>query len=293
MVDKEPRPAPIPWRSAGGTNGANVIRINRERLQRLATILRVGRGMEAEGERDQRNAPVPESMAPLAVATWNVHSCVGGDARFSPDRTAAVIRALEVDAIGLQEIGWHHRGEPELDQFAHLARETGMTVYAAPTKHNDRAHYGNALLTRLPVRSFRSIDLSLRRREPRGGLEAVVDAAGRPVRLIVAHLGLDPWERAQQIEIVAAIVDEQPSLPTVFMGDLNEWLSSSPRLDRLAQIFDDWVAPRSFNARLPTLRLDRVYVRGGLALPGAAVVRTALTRHASDHLPVRVLLGVP
>lgn len=268
-----------------------VIRINRERLERLAAILRIGRA--GNSKRDGRDAPVPDGMVPMTVATWNIHSCVGGDARFSPDRIAAVIRGLDVDAIGLQEIGWHHRGETGLDQFAFLAKETGMTVHAAPTKHNNRAHYGNALLTRLPVRSFRPIDLSLRRREPRGGLEAVVDVAGRPVRLIVAHLGLDPWERAQQIETIVGIVEEQPNLPTVFMGDLNEWMRTSPRLDRLAQTFDDWVAPRSFNARLPTLRLDRLYVRGGLKLPGCTVVRTPLTRHASDHLPVRIVVAVP
>ena len=270
-----------------------MIRINRRRIGQLASFLQTARAGGFALRREGRNQPLPAGAMPLALATWNVHSCVGLDARFSPDRIANVIRDLQIDVIGMQEVGWHHRGETGLDQFAFLARETGMTVCAAPTKHNDHAHFGNGLLTRLPVLSFRPIDLTLRFREPRGGLEAVLDLNGRPVRMIVAHLGLDPWERAQQIEQIIGIVEEQPDLPTAFMGDLNEWTSKSPRQERLAECFGDWVAPRSFNARMPTLRLDRIYVRGGLTIPVSEVVRTNLTRHASDHLPVRVVLAVP
>lgn len=269
-----------------------MIRISRARLVSLATVLGTARAVAEAAPREHRDTPVPKGMTPVTIATWNIHSCVGGDARFSPDRIAHVIRDLDADVVGVQEIGWHHRGETGLDQFAHLAAATGMRVLSAPTKHNDHAHYGNALLTRLPVLSFEPIDLSLRFREPRGGLSAVLDLAGRELRVIVAHLGLDPWERGQQVEKIIAQVERAPTLPTVFMGDLNEWTARSPRLDRLAQAFEDWVAPRSFNARLPTLRLDRVYVRG-LKLPKSAVVRTTLTRHASDHLPVRVVAALP
>lgn len=242
--------------------------------------------------RDRRDGVVPEGMAPLRIATWNIHSSVGTDARFDPARIAEVIRSLDVDLIALQEVGWHHRGEIGLDQFAFLAEATGMSAYAGPTKHNPRAHYGNCILSRRPLIAFRPFDISVGpHREPRGAVEAVVETGGNPVRVIAAHLGLDPWERAQQVERILAEVDGKPDLPTVFMGDLNEWTRNSPRLRRLTQAFEDVASPRSFHARLPTLRLDRIYVRHA-HLAAFEVIRTKATRHASDHLPVRAVIGV-
>lgn len=270
-----------------------MIRLSDERIQRIAAVLRAARARRRLRQPDERSAPVPDGMAAFRVATWNIHSCVGLDARFAPDRIAEVIRSLDVDLVGLQEVGWHHRGEVGLDQFEFLAKATGMTAHAAPTKHSSRAHYGNAILTRLPVRSVAPIDLSVRHREPRGGIDAVVEVQGRPVRVIAAHLGLDPWERANQIARILALLDERPEMPALFMGDLNEWAPVSPRLRSLAAAFDDWASPRSFHARMPTLRLDRIYVRGGLTIPSFAVLRNTVTRRASDHLPVRAIVAVP
>ncbi len=270
-----------------------MIRFSQERVERIAAALRAARARRPRRRLDGRNGTVPEGMATLRIATWNIHSCVGLDARFAPDRIAEVIKELDVDLVGLQEVGWHHRGEAGLDQFAFLEKATGLKAHAGPTKHNARAHYGNAILTRLPVLKYAPIDLSVGRREPRGGIDTIVEVQGRPVRIIVAHLGLDPWERAKQVNTIIDMVAEQPNLPTLFMGDLNEWAPNSPRLKRLAQAFPDWASPRSFHARMPTLRLDRIYVNGGLTIPAYEVVRTVLTRRASDHLPVRATVAVP
>ncbi|MCW2238352.1 endonuclease/exonuclease/phosphatase family protein [Azospirillum canadense] len=270
-----------------------MIRFSQERVERIAAALRAARARRPRRRLDGRAGSVPEGMATLRIATWNIHSCVGLDARFAPDRIAEVIKELDVDLVGLQEVGWHHRGEAGLDQFAFLEKATGLKAHAGPTKHNARAHYGNAILTRLPVRDCAHIDLSVGRREPRGGLDCVVEVQGRPVRVIVAHLGLDPWERAKQVETIIGRVAERPDLPTLFMGDLNEWTPNSPRLKRLGQAFPDCANPRSFHARMPTLRLDRIYASGGLVIPAFEVVRTVLTRRASDHLPVRATVAVP
>ncbi|WP_029009473.1 endonuclease/exonuclease/phosphatase family protein [Azospirillum halopraeferens] len=270
-----------------------MIRVSRERVLQLAAALRAARIRRRSRPPEGRQEAVPEGMASFAAATWNIHSCVGLDARFAPDRIAEVIRGLDADLVGLQEVGWHHRGEAGLDQFEYLSRATGLTAYPAPTKHNARAHYGNCILTRLPVRSVAPIDLRVPHREPRGGIDMVVEVEGRPVRVVVAHLGLDPWERAKQVARVLTLIERDPDLPALFMGDLNEWAPNSARLRRLDQFFDDGASPRSFHARMPTLRLDRIYVRGGLRLPAFEVVRTTMTRRASDHLPVRAVVAVP
>ena len=39
------------------------------------------------------------------VATYNIHSCLGTDRKFAPERIAQVIAELDADLIGLQEVG--------------------------------------------------------------------------------------------------------------------------------------------------------------------------------------------
>jgi len=248
---------------------------------------------EAARQGDVRQGPLPAGCVPFTVATWNVHSCVGIDARFTPDRTVKVIRSLDADLIGLQEVGWHHRGEMGIDQFSYFAEATGYTALSGPTKNNRFAHYGNAILTRLKVLDRTGIDLSLPLREPRGAIAAVVEVGGRAVQVVVAHLGLDPWERKAQVTRILEFLDRHPDLPTLFMGDLNEWRPGSPRLKRLYERLPDCASPRSFHARLPTLRLDRIFVSADLHLTSFEVVRNNTTRRASDHLPVRAVVGVP
>jgi endonuclease/exonuclease/phosphatase family metal-dependent hydrolase len=249
---------------------------------------------DAEGVdvRDERPGTAPPGLSSFRIATYNVHSCVGVDAKFAPDRIAAVVKGLEADVVGLQEVGWHHRGEIGLDQFEYLSRETGMKAWPGPTKHHERAHYGNALLSRLPVLDMRPMDLSLPHREPRGAIDADIQVGDKVVRVIVAHLGLDPWERNAQITRVLNTVERGSARPVVFMGDLNEWRPRSPRIKRLMHCFADCAAPRSFHVRMPTLRLDRIFVSDGLVLSKYDVVRTPLTKRASDHLPVRATIAL-
>jgi len=57
-------------------------------------------------------------------------------------------------------------------------------------------------------------------------------------------------------------------------------------------LFADCAAPRSFHVRMPTLRLDRIFVSEGLVLSNYDVVRTPLTKRASDHLPVRATIAL-
>ncbi len=227
----------------------------------------------------------------LRVVTWNIHSCVGIDARFDPDRVADVIRSLAPDVIALQEVGWHHRGERGFDQFGFLARATGLHAVAGPTKRDLRSHYGNALLSRHPIAAVRLIDISQPFREPRGAIDVDVDAPGGPIRVIAAHLGLDPWERAAQVARILDGFGPPDGRPALFMGDLNEWRPDSPRLRHLRTRLPHVGAPRSFHARFPTLRLDRIFLAGPLAFRHIEAVRTKLTRHASDHLPVRALVA--
>ena len=40
----------------------------------------------------------------LGLATYNIHSCVGRDGRYDPERILGVLKELDVDIIALQEV---------------------------------------------------------------------------------------------------------------------------------------------------------------------------------------------
>jgi endonuclease/exonuclease/phosphatase family metal-dependent hydrolase len=228
----------------------------------------------------------------LVVATYNIHSCVGIDRRYDPDRIAGVLRELEADIIGLQEVGMRHRFAGAVDQYSYFAKTTGLEAVASTLGRNWRGRFGNALLSRYPVRSVRHIDLSVAGREPRGAIDAELSIEGRRLRVVVTHLGLRAGERRQQIQRLLLALAQVPSgaEATVVMGDLNEWRGRRGGIPALDRRLGRTPARRTFPSWLPVLSLDRIYAAGSARIAALAVHRSALARIASDHLPLRAAL---
>lgn len=224
---------------------------------------------------------------PIAVATYNVHRCVGRDGRFDPERTLAVLRELDADAVALQELQWQPADAMHLLQ--EFALRLGYAALAGPTLLRAEGHYGNAVLTRLPVLDTASVDLSVPDREPRGALDALLDTSGGPLRLIATHLGLRPYERRLQMRRLLGLRGEHASA-TVLLGDLNEWFLWGRPLRWLHARFGRTPAPNSFPARRPLLALDRIWVEPRSILRELRAHASPLARVASDHLPLRAVL---
>lgn len=222
----------------------------------------------------------------LSLVTYNIHSCLGTDGKFRPDRILRVLQSLDVDALGLQEVGWALRGRAGFDQFAFLERETGLTVIPGLVRHHADAHFGNAILTRHPVEAMDAFDLGLPYHSPRGGLEVRLKIAGRLVRLITVHLGLNPLERRLQIKRLLPRLVAEPNLPTLLCGDMNHWRRDSASMDRLRALLPEGVAGRTYPSGLPTLMFDRIMASSHLILEDHRVVVSDGTRMASDHLPL-------
>jgi endonuclease/exonuclease/phosphatase family metal-dependent hydrolase len=75
-------------------------------------------------------------------------------------------------------------------------------------------------------------------------------------------------------------------MPTVLMGDTNEWRAAAGCLTDLDG--DYRIAPTgpTFHARRPVAVLDRIIVDKSLKIEAAGVHHSAQARMASDHLPV-------
>ena len=229
--------------------------------------------------RPEASATLPE----VRLATWNIHGGVGGDRRHDVERIVRVLREIDADVVALQEVTPLALEEGVLREV----RDTlGMHVAPSRTHCKRDADYGNALLSRFPLRKVTSIDLSVSAREPRNAIDARIDVHGHELRVVATHLGLKPSERRVQVQRILAQFEHAPMGPAVVMGDVNEWYLWGRPLRWLHRRFAVTRAPATFPARRPMLKLDRIWAHPARALESLEVHRSPLARIASDHLPL-------
>ncbi len=229
------------------------------------------------------------SIRRFSVATYNIHKCVGNDRKHDPDRIARVIEELDADIIGLQEVdscgGNGNNGNGAA--AAGFVNGNGHEMVVGPVACRKGVHYGNALLTTFPVLDVRHLDLSVPGREPRAALDVDLVVHGMSVRVIVAHLGLRSWERRRQVERIVNVFSTHRDGPMIVLGDFNEWMPGKRSLCRMHTCLGMPPAKRTFPSFFPVFPLDRVWVRPFEALEDIRVHGTALSRTASDHLPLK------
>lgn len=228
-------------------------------------------------------SPGADGAMRSVVATYNIHRAVGRDGVFDPARVAGVLAEIDAHVVALQEV---QRGAAGRDLVELCRERLAADAVSGATMLRRDAEYGNVLLTRYPVRSVTRLDLSVPPHEPRGALDVVVDCGGWRLRVIATHLGLLPYERRRQVRTLLAALERGEDLPTVLMGDLNEWFLWGRPLRWLHVQFRRTPAPATFPAGLPVFALDRFWVRPRALLERLAVHATPLARIASDHLPL-------
>ncbi|HEY0201729.1 MAG TPA: endonuclease/exonuclease/phosphatase family protein, partial [Burkholderiaceae bacterium] len=149
--------------------------------------------------------------AGLRVATYNIHKGVQGIGparRLEIHNIGLAVEQLDADIVCLQEVRKLHRREarhferwPAQPQADYLAPEGYEAVYCtnAYTRYGE---HGNALLSRWPVVAAQHEDISDHRLEQRGLLHVELEVQGRPLHVIVVHLGLVPGSRARQVDLI-------------------------------------------------------------------------------------------
>ena len=222
----------------------------------------------------------------LRVASYNIHECVGSDGRRDPARIADVLREIDADVIGLQEVDARPGATSESMQMQYLASTLGHHAVAGTTLLRAGGEYGNAILTRRPVLDVRRVDLTVYRREPRGALDVDLDIDGRAVRVLVTHLGLLPGERRTQVRRLLDLLGDHRSDVVVLCGDINEWFAVGRPLRWLHARLGRTATVPTFPSAFPVFALDRIWVHPHAAVAQLAAHATPAARQASDHLPL-------
>lgn len=102
--------------------------------------------------------------------------------------------------------------------------------------------------------------------------------------------GLREAHRQRQVKLMLDLLASlPPEAPVIIAGDFNDWRLKADAVlcEHLIEAFGEHfgTTARSFPARLPLLRLDRIYLRN--AMPGTAqVLSTYPWSHLSDHAPL-------
>ncbi len=236
--------------------------------------------------------------AGVRILTYNVRGCRGGDGIISTGRIADAIREHDPDIVALQELDSGRKRSGCSDQADEIAAHLGMSSHFHPAHCIAKEQYGDAILSRLPIRLKRAGLLpSVRRlliREERGAIWVEVRDGKHSLQVINTHLGLGRTERRLQAEALlgpewcgaAALCG-----PVILCGDFN-----SPHggvvYRRIAASMRDAALlasgrrDKTYPAAFPLLCIDHIFISERLHSLRASVPRTALARRASDHYPV-------
>ena len=240
----------------------------------------------------------------LKVLTINIHKgFTAFNRRFILPELRDAVRTVSADIVCLQEVmgahevhPLHFENWPDTPHYEFLA-DTMWSDYAyGRNAVYPEGHHGNAVLSRFPIEHYQNLDVSVGNSEKRGLLycRIVPPESGIAIHVICAHLGLRSHQRQIQLTMLADWVNAlPPGEPVVVAGDFNDWRQQANRQLKaqagLEEIFTraHGRPARTFPARFPLLRLDRIYVKNAHAShPTALPLRP--WRHLSDHAPLSV-----
>ncbi len=237
------------------------------------------------------------------VLTVNIHKgFTFFNRKFILPELREAVRAVGADVVFLQEVtGTHSKhGDrfenfPETPHYEFLADTIWPEMAYGRNAVYTNGHHGNAVLSKFPIVRFENHDVSISGPEKRGLLHCELQLPGRPlnVHAICVHLGLMEAHREQQMRMLCELVrDKIPAhAPVVVAGDFNDWRHRAhDALKNGADLHEVFVqahgkAARTFPARMPVLRLDRIYVRNAIG-HAPVVLPNRPWSHLSDHAPL-------
>ena len=129
--------------------------------------------------------------------SYNIRIGIGMDQQTNLKRIAEVINKIQPDYVGLQEVDSVCERSGWINQYAELARLTGMYPIFAPATERSKGLYGIAALSRKKPRSYQYIPLP-GKEEPRTFLCLEYPN----YTLCNTHFSLDPDSRLASIRLI-------------------------------------------------------------------------------------------
>ncbi len=243
-------------------------------------------------------------MVAFTLLTLNIHQGFSAlNRRFILTELREAVHDVSADLVCLQEVlGAHeplsrrHGGWPSTPHYEFIADTLWPQFAYGRNAVYPQGHHGNAVLSKFPIVRYLNHDVSIPRTEQRGMLWCVLDVPGQHHRIhaVCVHLGLRESHRQRQLLALCRLIeDEIPAdAPLLVAGDFNDWRQRADRILARCDLREVFVGAdgqhaRTFPARWPLLRLDRVYVRN-VRVERTRILSGRPWSHLSDHTPLLV-----
>lgn len=222
----------------------------------------------------------------IKVASYNMRKGIGLDRRRDPGRVLAVLGELDADIVALQEADRRFGTRASAIPPNMFNDHSDYVPVAIDGRPHSIGWHGNALLVRKGAVVEESHALHLPTLEPRGAVAATVRIGDTRLRVIGMHLDISGLRRRQQARAILAHIADSEDLPTILMGDCNEWRNRGGCLHDFSEHHPMVEIGHSFHSRKPVARLDRIFASPDLRAVDAGVHSSPLAARASDHLPI-------
>ncbi|MBN4053637.1 endonuclease/exonuclease/phosphatase family protein [Haliea sp. AH-315-K21] len=214
-------------------------------------------------------------MSTYRILTLNIHKGFSmSNHRFTLEKIRTCLRESKANIVFLQEVvgeNLKHREKiptwPDSNQMEFLADSVWEHYAYGKNAIYQHGHHGNAILSEMPFLNWQNINISCLSFSQRGILHG---KTSENVHLLCVHMGLFEKERRLQIkQVVEYIQTKIPSHePLILAGDFNDWrLGCHHYLQQELQLTEAHLTAqgalaRTYPARFPLLKMDRIYQRG-------------------------------
>lgn len=233
----------------------------------------------------------------LKIVSYNIKSM-----RYDPENprnnidrredVAEVLRRLDGDIVGLQEVDHFLARTGDYDQTKYLAETLGYPyyhfTYTVDKGKGTEGKYGHAIMSKYPIKELEDKEFSVQISERRKYCRAVIDVEGKELVFYNAHLttsghtriGLEPnkiFAQYQLKELMNRIYAEES--PVVLTGDFNLIFEKQKECVDTEKVYP-LNGGKDFSVEEPKTRIDNIYLCN-IEKHDAAV--TYGERGASDH----------
>ena len=259
------------------------------RLASLLLAAALAAGCAATPRTTSGAAPSATTDLPLRIVSYNIRHGRGSDDVLDLARTAAVLRALRPDIVGLQEVDHTVRRSNDVDEARALGEALGMHHAFGAFMPYQGGEYGLAILSRFPIVRATPVRLP-DGNEPRVALAAELALPdGRHLMAVDVHFDWveNDTFRLKQATALTTVLDTL-RIPYVLLGDFNDQPGSRTLAlfqARAVEVPKPASDRFTFSSTAPVKEIDFVFVAPGVSwrAVGARPITEPL---ASDHRPV-------
>ena len=192
---------------------------------------------------DCQSSPRQDAPQTFRVMTYNIHHGAGLDGKVDLPRIAALIRREQTDIVALQEVDRGVARTARRDLPAELAALTGLTCVFSNNFHYQGGEFGNAVLTRFPLKQCANTHYQmLQPGEQRGLLQLVLNIHHRELVFMNTHIDQrrDDAERLMSASEIQQIIQPYGSRPMMICGDFNDSPGSRTHAKMEEKFEDTW-----------------------------------------------------